>query len=89
MGLIGLILASVVSLFWHNTLLQVAINYLGVLIFVGLTAYDTQRLKVIAVQTAGAPQLAARLAISGALALYLDFLNLFLFLLRAMNGNRR
>ena len=89
MGLIGLILASVVSLFWHNTLFQVAINYLGVLIFVGLTAYDTQRLKVIALQTAGVPQLASRLAISGALALYLDFLNLFLFLLRAMNGNRR
>jgi len=89
MGLIGLILASVVSLFWHNTLLQVAINYLGVLIFVGLTAYDTQRLKVIALQTAGAPQLAARLAVSGALSLYLDFLNLFLFVLELMNDRRR
>jgi uncharacterized protein len=89
MGLIGLILASVVSLFWHNTLLQVGINYLGVLIFVGLTAYDTQRLKVIALQTAGAPQLAARLAVSGALSLYLDFLNLFLFVLELMSDRRR
>ena len=48
MALIGLILASIVTIFWHNTMLQVAVNYLGVLIFVGLTAYDTQKLKGIA-----------------------------------------
>src|SRR4051794_34015247 len=87
MGLIGLILASVVSIFWHNTVLTVLINYVGVLIFVGLTAYDTQRLKMIALQTAGAPEVAARWAINGALSLYLDFLNLFLMLLRIM-GDR-
>ncbi|HXE55504.1 MAG TPA: Bax inhibitor-1/YccA family protein [Tepidisphaeraceae bacterium] len=89
MGLIGLVIASIVSIFWHPTLLVVAINYLGVLLFVGLTAYDTQRLKLIALQTQNNPALAARLSISGALALYLDFLNLFLFILSIMGGNDR
>jgi FtsH-binding integral membrane protein len=89
MALIGLVLASVVSIFWHPTALTVAINYAGVLIFVGLTAYDTQRLKIIALQTANDPALASRLAISGALALYLDFLNLFLFILTIMGGDDR
>ena len=65
MGLIGVIIASVVSMFWHNTMLQVAINYIGVLIFVGLTAYDTQMLKQWAVQTSGNAALAASMSISG------------------------
>jgi FtsH-binding integral membrane protein len=64
------------------------ITYAGVLIFVGLTAYDTQKLKMIAIQTENNPALAARLSIVGALSLYLDFINLFLFILRIM-GNRR
>jgi hypothetical protein len=90
MALIGLIIASVVSMFWHNSLLNVAINYVGVLIFVGLTAYQTQALKGVAMQTSGNPNLAARLAISGALTLYLSFLNLFLFILQIMgSGDRR
>jgi hypothetical protein len=89
MGLIGVVLASVVSMFWHNSLLQVAINYIGVLVFVGLTAYDTQRLKAIAYQTASSPAMAARLAINGALMLYLDFLNMFLFILSILNDRRR
>ena len=89
MGLIGIIIASVVSIFWHNTLLQVAINYIGVLLFVGLTAYDTQRLKGIAIQTQDNPSLAARLAIVGSLMLYLDFINLFLFILSLMSDRRR
>ena len=91
MGLIGIIIASIVSIFWHPTILTVLINYLGVFIFLGLTAYDTQRLKVIALQTANDGALASRLAISGALALYLDFLNLFLFLLSILgdSGRRR
>jgi FtsH-binding integral membrane protein len=88
MALIGLVLATVVSLFWHNTMLATIINYAGVLIFVGLTAYDTQLLKGWAVATANDPAMAARLSVSGALKLYLDFLNLFLFLLRIL-GNRR
>ena len=89
MGLTGLILASVVSMFVHSSGLSIAINYLGVLIFVGLTAYDTQKLKVYALQTAGAPALAARLAVSGALMLYLDFLNLFLYLVQLLGDRRR
>lgn len=88
MALIGLILASVVSLFWRSGMLQTIINYAGVLIFVGLTAYDTQRLKAIAAATANDARAAARLSVNGALTLYLDFLNLFLFLLRIMGGRR-
>jgi FtsH-binding integral membrane protein len=89
MGLIGLILASVVSLFWHNTVLTVLINYIGVAIFLGLTAYDTQKLKQMAVATQGDAALAARLSITGALSLYLDFLNLFLFMLRILSDRNR
>ena len=89
MGLVGLILASVVSLFWHPTILTVLINYIGVFIFVGLAAYDTQRLKVMALQTRDNPALAARLSVSGALALYLDFLNLFLFILSILGNDSR
>ena len=88
MALIGLILAMIVSLFWHNGAFATLINFAGVLIFVGLTAYDTQMLKYIAVATANDQRMAARLSVNGALRLYLDFLNLFLMLLRLM-GNRR
>jgi uncharacterized protein len=88
MGLIGLIIASIVSMFWASTALMWIINYAGVVIFLGLTAYDTQMLRNLSAQTAGDPALAARLAVSGALALYLDFINLFLFMLRIL-GSRR
>jgi FtsH-binding integral membrane protein len=88
MALIGIILASLVNMFWHNSLLYWGITYLGVLVFVGLTAYDTQRLRVIASQTAKDPRLASRMAIVGSLMLYLDFINLFLMLLRLL-GDRR
>ena len=84
MALIGLILASVVSIFWRNSMLTTIINYAGVLIFVGLTAYDTQRLKAVAVATAGDAAAAARYSVNGALTLYLDFINLFLFLVRIL-----
>jgi hypothetical protein len=89
MALIGLIIASVVSFFWHSSALQVLINYVGVFIFVGLTAYDTQKLKYIADQTSDNPALAARMSIVGSLTLYLDFINLFLFILRILNQGRR
>src|SRR5262245_13457400 len=86
MGLIGLVLASLVGMFWHNDALQFVISFIGVIVFTGLTAYDAQRLKVMALSMpeggAGAYQ------IVGALALYLNFINLFLFLLRFM-GTRR
>ena len=86
MGLIGLVLASVVSVFWHNDALQFLISVVGVIVFTGLTAYDAQRLKQMALAL---PQgQTGSYAIVGALSLYLDFLNLFLFLLRLL-GDRR
>ena len=81
-----LLLASFVGMFWHNDGLQFMISLVGVLVFSGLTVYDAQRLKAMAFATnAGATSAAT---IVGALALYLDFVNLFLFLLRFL-GNRR
>jgi FtsH-binding integral membrane protein len=86
MGLIGLILASLVGMFWHNDGLQFMISLVGVVVFAGLTVYDAQRLKEMAFATNVGSVSAA--TIVGALALYLDFINLFLFLLRFL-GNRR
>jgi FtsH-binding integral membrane protein len=86
MGLIGLVLASIVGMFWRNDGLQFMISFIGVIIFTGLTAYDAQRLKSMALAVPAGQ--GGSYAIVGALALYLDFINLFLFLLRFM-GNRR
>jgi uncharacterized protein len=86
MGLIGLVLASIVGMFWHNDGLQFMISLVGVVVFAGLTAYDAQRLKDLAF--AGNTGTTSTVTIVGALALYLDFINLFLFLLRFL-GNRR
>jgi uncharacterized protein len=86
MGLIGVVLASVVGLFWQSSAFQFAVSVVGVGVFSGLAVYDAQRLKRMALETP-AGQLSSY-AIVGALALYLDFTNLFLFLLR-FTGNRR
>jgi FtsH-binding integral membrane protein len=86
MGLIGLVLASLVGLFWHNSTLQFLIAAVGVIVFTGLAAWDAQRLKQIALATPQGP--GGSVAIVGALALYLDFINLFLSLLYFF-GNRR
>jgi uncharacterized protein len=86
MGLIGLILAMIVGMFVHSDGLQFAISIIGVIVFTGLTAWDAQRLKAMAVATAEGH--VENLAIIGALRLYLDFVNLFLFLLRFM-GRRK
>jgi len=86
MGLIGLVLASVVGLVWHNNALQFVIAAVGVLVFTGLSAWDAQRLKHMALATPEGPT--GAVAVVGALALYLDFLNLFLSLLRLF-GTRR
>ncbi len=80
MGLVGLILASIVGIFWHNDALQFLISVVGVIVFTGLTAYDAQRLKQMALALPGGE--AGSYAIVGALSLYLDFINLFLMLLR-------
>ncbi len=89
MGLIGLIVASIVNIFLGSPALHFAVSVIGVLIFAGLTAYDTQRLKVEYIQHAHAMdgEWLAKSAIMGALHLYLDFVNLFMFLLQFM-GNR-
>ncbi len=89
MGLIGIVLASVVNFWLKSEALMWAVTYIGVVIFVGLTAYDTQKLKNIGEQidTRDASQL-RKYSILGALTLYLDFINLFLMLLRIL-GNRR
>jgi len=80
MGLVGVILASIVGIFWHNDALQFLISVVGVIVFTGLTAYDAQRLKQMALALPEGE--AGSYAIVGALALYLDFVNLFLMLLR-------
>ncbi len=87
MGLIGIIIASVVSFFVQSTMLSWIISVAGVLIFTGLTAYDTQWIKNNYVEADDAAT-AGKKAIFGALKLYLDFLNLFLMLLRLL-GSRR
>jgi hypothetical protein len=88
MGLIGIILAMIVNLFLGSTALQFAISSIGVVIFAGLTAYDTQRLKHTYDIVAGDAVAAGRASIIGALQLYLDFINLFMFLLQFMGNNR-
>jgi hypothetical protein len=88
MGLVGLIIAMVVSLFVASSALYFVINVLGVLIFAGLIAFNTQRLKMTYYQLGG-DQAAMSVATNyGALSLYLDFLNLFLFMLRLVGGRR-
>jgi hypothetical protein len=84
-ALVGLILASVVNIFLQSSGLDWLVTYVGVLLFAGLTAYDTQRLKALFRQG----EAAANLPLVGALTLYLDFINMFLFLLRIFGGRRR
>lgn len=88
MALIGLIIASVVNIFLGSSLLMWAISYLGVLLFVGLTAYDTQQLKAMIAASIGDEEQTKKVALLGALNLYLDFINLFIYLLRIL-GKRR
>jgi FtsH-binding integral membrane protein len=88
MGLWGLIIASVVNVFFHSSQASFLISIFGVLIFAGLTAYDTQKLKMAYYQIEGDRNALGVMTSWGALSLYLDFLNLFLFLLRIF-GNRR
>lgn len=87
MALFGLIIASVVNIFWANSTMEWIISIVGVLIFTGLTAWDTQQIKRLAAGNFD-PQLTDKLATMGAFNLYLDFINLFLFLLRIFGGSR-
>lgn len=86
MGLIGVVLASILGIFWHSEALQFVISIVGVIVFTGLTAWDAQRLKQMAVTTPEGQ--VGSFAVVGALSLYLDFINLFLFLLRFFGGRR-
>jgi FtsH-binding integral membrane protein len=90
MGLIGIIIASVVNMFIRNSGMSLIISYIGVIVFVGLTAYDTQKIKAMAMtQPADVDAGVVRKgAIMGALSLYLDFINLFLMMLRIFGGGR-
>jgi FtsH-binding integral membrane protein len=87
MGLIGIIIASIVNIFIKSTQMEFIISILGVLIFVGLTAYDTQKIKDM-YYDGGDSEVMAKKSIMGALTLYLDFINLFIMLLRVF-GQRR
>jgi len=88
MGLIGIIIASVVNIFWHSEILYWAVTYIGVLVFVGLTAYDTQKIKRMSLEMDVESDEGSKGAIMGALTLYLDFINMFIFMLRIF-GDRK
>jgi FtsH-binding integral membrane protein len=87
MALIGLIIASIVNIFLQSPIFNWIVSIAGILIFVGLTAYDTQKIKNLMAGSSD-EESSAKIAIVGALTLYLDFINLFLFILRLM-GRRR
>jgi len=88
MGLIGIVIASIVNMFMRSSMMDYIISFIGVLVFTGLTAYDVQKLKRIGEGAVYGAESTKKLMIMGALTLYLDFINLFLFLLRFM-GNRK
>ncbi len=85
MGVVGLIVASIINLFLQSPALHYAVSFIGVLLFAGLTAYDTQRIKSLYLQIAGT-DMVGKAAIMGALSLYLDFINMFTFLLQFMGS---
>ena len=89
MGVIGLIIASVVNLFLQNSMMDMIISYVGVLLFVGLTAYDSQKIKqLLGGDDIEVNETTQKIALMGALTLYLDFINLFIYLLRIL-GDRK
>lgn len=88
MGLIGIILATVVNIFIGSSMLNMMVSYVGVVVFVGLTAYDSQKIKNLLYQVDNMSEEVQKLALLGSLTLYLDFINLFLMLLRIFGGNR-
>ena len=87
MGLFGLIIASIVNVFWANSIMEWIISIIGVLIFIGLTAWDTQQIRRVSEMNLD-PAMSDKIATAGAFNLYLDFINLFLFLLRIFGGSR-
>ena len=89
MGVIGIIIASLVNIFLHNSMMDMIISYVGVLLFVGLTAYDAQKIKhLLSGDDIEVNESTQKIALLGALTLYLDFINLFIYLLRIL-GDRK
>jgi len=88
MGVVGIFIAMLINLFLRSPAMDLAISAIGVLVFAGLTAYDTQKIKSVYFAVAGSGEAMAKSAVIGALNLYIDFINMFLFLLRFM-GDRR
>ena len=88
MAVIGLIIAGVVNIFLRSSLMDLVVSVIGVLIFVGLTAYDSQKIKRMLMMQADMGETAQKVALMGALSLYLDFINLFLYLLRLFGRER-
>ena len=88
MALIGIIIATIVNIFTKSEGLAMILNYLGVLVFVGLTAYDSQKIKQMMMAAPDAGEVAQKMALLGALSLYLDFINLLLYLLRIFGARR-
>lgn len=86
-GVIGIVIASLINMFMHSESMDYMISILGVIIFTGLTAYDVQKIKNLGLQ-ADNSTMASKLGVMGALTLYLDFINLFLFLLRLFGGRK-
>ena len=85
MGVVGLLVAMIINMFVQSSALQLAISFIGVLLFAGLTAYDTQRIKSLYFHVAGTDMM-GKTVIMGALSLYLDFVNMFTFLLNFMGS---
>lgn len=89
MGVIGIIIASLVNLFLQNSMMDMVISYIGVLLFVGLTAYDSQKIKrLLSGDNIEVNEVTQKIALMGAMTLYLDFINLFIYLLRIL-GDRK
>lgn len=88
MGLIGIIIATVVNIFLGSSMLNMIVSYVGILVFIGLTAYDSQKIKRLLYTADCTDESAQKIALLGSLTLYLDFINLFLMLLRIFGGNR-
>lgn len=89
MGVIGIIIATVVNIFINNSMMDMVISYIGVLLFIGLTAYDSQKIKhLLSSDDIEVNETTQKIAVMGALTLYLDFINLFIYLLRIL-GDRK
>lgn len=87
MGVVGLLVASLINMWMHSPMMNLAISAIGVLLFAGLTAYDTQKIKELYRYVAGTDMI-GKMVVMGALTLYLDFINMFMFLLRFIGDNR-